>query len=219
MMISDNHMMNNNKKSDNDKLKSHLSKFISEYKNLQDIKKVLENVYNKNKENTKVEKELEKCNEEIKCKLKNIEEFNNMINHNNTIQNYISTHNNNVKNKEPESNKRVKQMTDIQKEALSIFTKKNHDYGDSFATYGPVGVIVRIGDKIQRLQSITKKGITMVNDESMRDTLMDLHNYCAMAVMLMDEDKEKEKEKEKENEKIVINEPGMGTYNVGDLTK
>jgi len=27
----------------------------------------------------------------------------------------------------------------------------------------------------------------MVNDESLRDTLIDLHNYSAMAVMLMDE--------------------------------
>jgi hypothetical protein len=79
-------------------------------------------------------------------------------------------------------------MIEIQKEALSIFTKKNHDYGDSFATYGPVGVIVRMGDKIQRLQNISKKGIVMVNDESVRDTLLDLHNYCAMAMMLLDED-------------------------------
>ena len=29
----------------------------------------------------------------------------------------------------------------------------------------------------------------MVNDESLRDTLIDLHNYSAMAVMLMDEKK------------------------------
>ena len=28
----------------------------------------------------------------------------------------------------------------------------------------------------------------MVNDESLRDTLIDLHNYSAMAVLLMDED-------------------------------
>ena len=67
--------------------------------------------------------------------------------------------------------------------------KNNKDYGDSFATYGPIGVIVRIGDKISRLNSITKNGINMVNDESLRDTLIDLHNYSAMAVMLMDEEK------------------------------
>ena len=82
---------------------------------------------------------------------------------------------------------RVLQYTAVQKEALELFTKKNQDYGDSFATYGPVGVIVRMGDKISRLSSITKSGITLVNNESIRDTLIDLHNYAAMGIMLLDE--------------------------------
>ena len=84
---------------------------------------------------------------------------------------------------------RVKQMDVIQLEARELFSKKNKDYGDAFATYGPVGVLVRIGDKIQRLQSITKSGITLVEDEKIRDTLIDLHNYAAMAIMLMDQNK------------------------------
>ena len=44
-----------------------------------------------------------------------------------------------------------------------------------------------MGDKISRLNSVTKNGIVMVNSESIRDTLIDLHNYAAMAVMLLDE--------------------------------
>ena len=82
---------------------------------------------------------------------------------------------------------RVEQMTLVQKEALDLFTKKNKDYGDAFATYGSVGVIVRMGDKIQRLMSITKNGVQFVDNESLRDTLIDLHNYAAMAVMLIDD--------------------------------
>jgi len=87
---------------------------------------------------------------------------------------------------------RLKQMKKIQSEAFELFAKKNTDYGDAFATYGAVGVIVRIGDKISRLSSISKAKITLVNDETMRDTLLDLHNYSAMALMLLDE-KEKNK--------------------------
>jgi hypothetical protein len=83
---------------------------------------------------------------------------------------------------------RIEQMEKIQTEALELFKKKNADYGDAFATYGVVGVLVRMGDKISRLSSITKSGITLVNNESLRDTLMDLHNYSAMAIMLLDED-------------------------------
>ena len=45
-----------------------------------------------------------------------------------------------------------------------------------------------MGDKIHRLSSVTKSGVHFVN-ESVRDTLIDLHNYAAMAIMLLDEKK------------------------------
>lgn len=85
---------------------------------------------------------------------------------------------------------RVTQMKNVQQEGLKLFERKNRDYGDAFARYGPIGVLIRVGDKISRLQSITKNGVVLVNDEQMRDTLIDLHNYSAMAVMLLDEGKE-----------------------------
>jgi hypothetical protein len=81
---------------------------------------------------------------------------------------------------------RVEQLTKIQEEARELFRKKNADYGDAFATYGPVGVIVRMGDKIARLTSVTNNGVNLVDTESLRDTLIDLHNYSAMAAMLLD---------------------------------
>ena len=86
------------------------------------------------------------------------------------------------------SNKRVLQMLSVQKEALELFKKKNQDYGDAFANYGPIGVMIRMGDKMQRLISVSKNGINLVSNESIRDTLIDLHNYAAMAIMLIDEE-------------------------------
>jgi len=85
---------------------------------------------------------------------------------------------------------RVEQMRLVQTEGLELFKKKNQDYGDAFAEYGIVGVLVRMGDKIKRLQSISNNKIALVDDEKMRDTLIDLHNYAAMAIMLLDEKKE-----------------------------
>lgn len=82
---------------------------------------------------------------------------------------------------------RVSQMAKIQKEALELFRCKNADYGDAFANYGTTGVIMRMGDKMQRFVSITKSGVNLVDNESLRDTLIDLHNYSAMAIMLLDE--------------------------------
>ena len=81
----------------------------------------------------------------------------------------------------------------VHNETLEIFKKKNSDYGDAFATYGMIGVIVRIGDKIMRIKSLTNNKTKMddidnkVMDESVKDTLYDLINYTAMAIMLNNE--------------------------------
>jgi hypothetical protein len=83
--------------------------------------------------------------------------------------------------------KRIEQMKKIQNEGLELFTKKNIDYGDAFSKYGVIGVLMRIEDKLQRSISITKNGVNLIDDESIRDTLIDLHNYSAMALMLFDE--------------------------------
>ena len=82
---------------------------------------------------------------------------------------------------------RVEQLKKIQSEGLELFRRKNADYSDAFAKYGVIGVLMRIEDKIQRSLSITKNGVNLVNDEGIRDTLLDLHNYAAMALMLLDE--------------------------------
>ena len=84
-------------------------------------------------------------------------------------------------------NTRIEQMKQVQSKALELFTKKNTDYGDAFAEFGVIGVLMRIEDKIKRSLSITKNGVNLVNDESIRDTMLDLHNYAAMALMLLDE--------------------------------
>tara|TARA_Y100000389_G_scaffold62260_2_gene58332 strand:+ start:1242 stop:1643 length:402 start_codon:yes stop_codon:yes gene_type:complete len=105
---------------------------------------------------------------------------------------YNKSSNNNLT--KDETYNRVDQMKAVQSEGLELFKKKNTDYGDAFANYGVIGVLVRMGDKISRLQSITTKSVSLVNTESLRDTLIDLHNYSAMAIMLLDQDKlDKEK--------------------------
>ena len=50
--------------------------------------------------------------------------------------------------------KRKEQYKRLHKEAFSLFLKKNEDYGDAFANYGSIGVIVRLGDKINRSKKI-----------------------------------------------------------------
>lgn len=86
---------------------------------------------------------------------------------------------------------RLEQFKRVQQEGYELFNKKNTDYGDAFADFGVIGIIVRVSDKMRRFVSVSKNGILLVNDEALRDTLIDMHNYSAMAIMLMDEEKEK----------------------------
>lgn len=109
---------------------------------------------------------------------------------------------NNLNEKKINNVNAVENFCNIQKEGLNLFIKKNHDYGDSYKDYGLIGVLVRLGDKIKRLQSITNKGINLVNNETLRDTLIDLQNYSTLAIMLFDEDNS--------SNNIVISEAGVG---------
>jgi hypothetical protein len=99
------------------------------------------------------------------------------------------------------SDNRIQQFSLVQSEGLELFKKKNADYGDAFANYGSVGVIVRMGDKIQRLVSVSNRQISLVDNESLRDTLIDLHNYAAMAIMLLDENNAESSATIRENKK------------------
>ena len=84
---------------------------------------------------------------------------------------------------------RVKQLEEIHKEALELFKRKNNDYGDAFADFGLLGILVRLNDKIKRAITITENSISLVEDEKIKDTLIDIHNYAAMGLMLSNEKK------------------------------
>lgn len=85
---------------------------------------------------------------------------------------------------------KVGRHADICKEINELYARKNHDYGDSFhQTFLEEGLAmarIRLGDKLARFNALTKSGDQQVNDESIRDTLIDLANYAIMTVMELD---------------------------------
>ena len=82
-------------------------------------------------------------------------------------------------------------VKEIQAEALELFKQKNQQYGNAFAKYGTVGVMIRMGEKINRFLSVSHLSVVLKDEETLRDTLLDLLNYSSMAIMLLD-DKESE---------------------------
>lgn len=84
----------------------------------------------------------------------------------------------------------------ICKELNTLYSRKNHDYGDSFhdafLEEGLVMARIRLGDKFSRFKTLSRLGCSdsdrqQAIDESIRDTLLDLANYAIMTVLELDE--------------------------------
>lgn len=86
----------------------------------------------------------------------------------------------------PKLSDSVEQFMDITTNMAKTYAAKNHDYGNSFEQsldkFGLLAAVVRMGDKMNRIESLSKKEAE-VKDESIKDTLLDLANYAIMTVM------------------------------------
>lgn len=73
---------------------------------------------------------------------------------------------------------KVQAHLNICNEINRLYERKNHDYGDSFhQTFVEEGMAmarIRLGDKFSRFKTLSRGGEQKVNDESIRDTLIDL---------------------------------------------
>lgn len=77
-------------------------------------------------------------------------------------------------------NKIVKNMSDT-------FANKRQDYGqtttETFAKFGPVSLLVRMHDKLGRLDNLLMSDRISCVDERVEDTLLDLANYAIITVI------------------------------------
>ena len=92
----------------------------------------------------------------------------------------------------------VIQFANEAKQCVELYSKKNHDYGNSFDkgmdNIGMAYGVGRIYDKMNRLITLTKKE-AQVKDESIDDTLRDLACYSMMMLAYRKRQIEKEHSK------------------------
>lgn len=70
------------------------------------------------------------------------------------------------------------------KELADVLVRKQNDYGhDNINRFGRLGLLVRVHDKIARLENLARRG-TSPKNESVRDNYMDVINYCAIGMMV-----------------------------------
>ena len=74
-----------------------------------------------------------------------------------------------------------------------ILQAKNDAYGDSFTKSvdedGLLVLKIRLGDKLNRVSSLIKKGELKENDESLEDTLLDMAGYAILGLKYLKEHK------------------------------
>lgn len=78
----------------------------------------------------------------------------------------------------------------ICQDAIEVKKAKGHDYGDvfekTFGDYGLLSPIMRFRDKMGRIETLMQVKDNQVSDESIRDTIIDLGNYCFMTAALLE---------------------------------
>lgn len=89
----------------------------------------------------------------------------------------------------------------LTREAIALMHRKNHDYtsgsGDpyanfrtaaSFGVHPAVGIVIRTGDKLQRIRTFAERGHLEVDGEGLKDACIDVINYALLAYGLLTED-------------------------------
>lgn len=78
-------------------------------------------------------------------------------------------------------------------EMFDIYKKKNADYGNSFSEtiqeFGCIPAVARINDKVKRMKNIVKGQKMNVENESLRDNLMDIAVYSVLTIVELDRQK------------------------------
>lgn len=82
----------------------------------------------------------------------------------------------------------MKTFVEVTNELTELYVAKDNDYVDSFNDllyeFGLITVVIRLQDKMNRLKTIAKNGGEYsVKDETIRDILEDIANYCIMTLM------------------------------------
>jgi len=91
-----------------------------------------------------------------------------------------------------------KRFKALQQTDLEMSKRKNHDYAgtddalDNFRVFGFYGVVVRMHDKMKRLEHFVKSGEYKVKEESVFDTLADLRVYSIIAELIFEAEQEAE---------------------------
>ena len=80
-------------------------------------------------------------------------------------------------------------LSKIALEIINTIMRKNADYGDAWQRYGIFTPLIRINDKILRVQTLSDGRKALVADEAIEDTLEDIVAYGLLALLKINAEK------------------------------
>lgn len=80
----------------------------------------------------------------------------------------------------------VQRLLDLIDEMVGMLLSKNADYGDAWQRYGVFTPLIRMNDKLLRVEKLSSGADALVAEEKIEDTLRDLIGYSALALLWME---------------------------------
>lgn len=108
--------------------------------------------------------------------------------------NYVNWCDYMIKLEENKKTNKLEVFKSITNNMYKTYEAKNNDYGDSFTKVRnkyPNSIVIRLNDKLNRLESLMNGRKQMVSGESIKDTLIDMANYCIMELIEMEMENER----------------------------
>jgi len=70
---------------------------------------------------------------------------------------------------------------------VNLVMKKNKDYGDAWQRQGLNGALVRLADKLYRVENLADGRERLVQDENVLETLIDAVGYSLLGILYLQE--------------------------------
>jgi len=97
-----------------------------------------------------------------------------------------------VRKKETPRERLLRRHMELCKRAIEIMEAKNRDYGAdedpfrNFRSFGALGILVRLSDKLARMRGYIERGQLAVSDETFLDTGIDAINYVVLLLTILE---------------------------------
>lgn len=80
-----------------------------------------------------------------------------------------------------------KKLVLLARRVIALVMQKNADYGDAWQRQGVNGVLVRLADKLYRIENLSDGREVLVPSEALRDTLVDAIGYAMLGLLYLNE--------------------------------